>query len=366
MDLTRGNPATRRRLETRLLVRNADGAYGVSYRWNDAGTEATLVPEEGVEFDLNVVENGTPRVQRWSIPSRASCLTCHTPQAGHALSSNTRQFNLTGTMNGFAGNQLTLLHAAGYFANTPEPPNVLPRHLRPTETAFPIEARVRSYLAVNCAYCHQAGGTGGTSPWDGSPELTLDQTLLINTTAANNGGNPANRLIVPGSTAHSIVLQRMAATNGFTRMPPLATSESDQSNVDLLTQWIGSSALAGRQTYAQWRTAQSLPATSQGDPAADADADGTNNYGEFLAGTAPLDGASFVRPQISTTESQVSISLPLPANRSAQIETSTNLQSWSLWNIPGNHGLATPDGTVNLTAPRSGQTQFFRVRMREN
>jgi uncharacterized repeat protein (TIGR03806 family) len=366
IDLTRGNPATRRRLETRLLVRNAGGSYGVSYRWNDAGTEATLVPEEGVEFDLNIVENGTPRVQRWSIPSRASCLTCHTPQAGHALSSNTRQFNLTGTMNGFAGNQLTLLQNAGYFANAVEPPNVLLRHLRPTESDFPIEARVRSYLAVNCAYCHQAGGTGGTSPWDASPELTLDQAQLLHTPAANNGGNPANRLIVPGSTAHSIVLQRMAATNGFTRMPPLATSENDQPNIDLLTQWINSTALATRQTYTQWRTAQSLPTTRQGDPDADADGDGWDNYSEFLAGTSPLDGTSLFKPLISTTGSHVSLSVPLPANRSAQIETSTDLHTWSLWNIPGNQGLPTPGGPIHFTAPRSGATQFFRVRLKEN
>jgi hypothetical protein len=136
--------------------------------------------------------------------------------------------------------------------------------------------------------------------------------------------------------------------------------------VDLLTQWIGSTALTSRQSYAQWRSAQSLPATSQGDPDSDADADGANNYGEFLAGTAPLDGASLVRPLISTQESNVTITLQLPANRSAQIETSTNLQSWTLWNIPGNQGLATSGGTVNFTAPRSGLTQFFRVRMKEN
>jgi uncharacterized repeat protein (TIGR03806 family) len=363
MDLTRGNPATRRRLETRLLVRNAGGSYGVSYRWNDAGTEATLVPEEGVEFDLNVVENGTPRVQRWSIPSRASCLTCHTPQAGHALSSNTRQFNLTGTMNGFTGNQLTLLQSAGYFANAVESPNLLPRHLRPTESAFPIEARVRSYLAVNCAYCHKAGGTGGTSPWDGRPELTLDQTLLINTPAANNGGNTANRLIVPGSTLHSIIYNRTGAFNGFTRMPPLATSELDQPALTLLESWINA-ALPTQQSYSDWRLANFGNTTSlEGAPDEDADADGAINQSEYLAGTDPRKGTAFLNPQLTNNGTQASLTFSLPANRSAVIETSTDLMTWTTWDIPGNHGLPTQGGAITLSGPVSGPQQFFRVRI---
>ena len=43
--------------------------------------------------------------------------------AGHALSFNTRQLNLENTIHGFTGNQLDLLHGAGYLTNTPAPPN---------------------------------------------------------------------------------------------------------------------------------------------------------------------------------------------------------------------------------------------------
>jgi hypothetical protein len=100
LELTRGNPATKRRLETRILVKNSDGAYGVSYRWNDTQTDAMLVPDEGVEFTLNVTNNGVPTLQTWHIPSRAECLACHTPAAGYALSFNTRQLNRTNTING--------------------------------------------------------------------------------------------------------------------------------------------------------------------------------------------------------------------------------------------------------------------------
>ena len=128
-------------------MKNAAGVYGVSYRWNAAQTEATLVPDEGVDIPLNIIENGNPRVQTWRIPSRAECITCHTPQAGHALSFNTRQLNLTSNMNGFAGNQIALLEGHGFLTNSAGSPNLLPRHVRPDETDFSVEARVRSYLA---------------------------------------------------------------------------------------------------------------------------------------------------------------------------------------------------------------------------
>jgi uncharacterized repeat protein (TIGR03806 family) len=366
LELTRGNPAVKKRIETRLLVKNASGSYGVSYRWNDAGTEATLVADAGADFGVNITVGGSPYTQQWHIPSRAECLACHTPQAGHALSFTTRQLNLPNTINGFAGNQLTLLQTAGYFANTPDSPNLLPRHLRPDETGFPVEARVRSYLAVNCAYCHQSGGTAAPAVWDGRPELTLAQTGLINGAASNNGGNSANKLIVPGDTLHSIVLNRIAVTNGFTRMPPLASSELDQASIALVTDWIAN-ALPAQQTYAQWRLAQFGDDTSaEGAPDFDADSDGQTNSLEFLALTGPMNGASFTAPLVTTSAGNVSVSFDVPENRSAFIEFTLDFVSWSLWNVPGNAGLPQPGGNVTLIGPMLGPQQFFRLRLQEN
>ena len=361
LETTRGNPATAQRIETRVLVKTATGSYGVSYRWNAAQTEATLVPDAGADLAIGVIENGAPRVQNYRIPSRAQCLACHTPQAGHALSFNTRQLHRSETIHGFAGNQLTLLQSAGYFSNTIESPNLLPRHVRPDETAFPVEARVRSYLDVNCANCHQSGGS-----WDGRAALTLAQTGLIGGAAVNNGGDPLNRLIVPGLLAHSIVLNRVAATNGFTRMPPLGSNELDQTAIALLTDWI-TTALPARQSYDGWRLARFGSATSpEGAPDFDADGDGCDNAHEFLAGTGPLDGAAFLQPGLAAPGANIALNFSLPADRSWQIETSADLQSWSLWDIPGNAALPHAGGPATLTGPRIGARQFFRLLLWEN
>jgi glucose/arabinose dehydrogenase len=362
LESERGNPASpKKRIETRVLVKNDAGVYGVSYRWNEAGTEATLAADGGEDFPVEITVNGAPYTQQWTIPSRSQCTTCHSPQAGQALSFNTLQLNQDNPINGFAGNQLDLLH--GYFSNTPESPNVLPRHLRPGETDYPLEARVRSYLAVNCSYCH--AGAEGTAPsaWDGRHELTLEQTGLING-ATNQAGDPF-RLIVPDHPEHSVVLQRMGATGGFTRMPPLGTHEVNPVDVALVTEWINES-LQNNTTYDQWRLATFASLESpEGAPSADPDGDGANNRAEFLADTVAWSGDSFPSLGLSLSGSEMVLDFNIPENRSVQVETSDNLTDWSLWDIPANNGVALHGYHTMISGPVVGPNRFYRLRIRE-
>ncbi len=371
LELNRSNPPVsdgtgpRKRIETRLLVKTADGVYGVSYRWNDAGTDAYLVDDAGADFDVSVSQNGSPYTQRWHIPSRAECLSCHNTQAGGALSFTTRQLNCTQTMNGFTGNQLDLLNTAGYFFNPSTSTNLLPRYVRPDEGAYPLETRARSYFAVNCAMCHEAGGSGPS--WDGRPELTLAQTGLVRGTVTNNGGNPLNRLVVPNDTTHSVVLCRVSAGNGFARMPPFGSNELDQNAIALLTQWIQGYD-AGRQSFVDWQFAI-FASTSDPDaaPGADPDGDGVGNFAEYLAGTSPRiaqRGAptlSLIRsPSGSTT-----LSFSLSQNATGLVQVSTDLLNWTAWDVPGNDGLPTLGGLRSIQGEVDFDHLFFRLRLWE-
>ncbi len=242
--LTRGDPATARRLETRFLVRTATGLYGATYRWNDAQTDATLVPEAGADATFTITENGTTRPQTWHFPGRADCLTCHIDAGGLALSFNTRQLNRPHTFPGGTANQLTALALAGYLDATtsaaPPAPATLPALASAGDLSAPLEARARSYLDANCSACHQPGGPAlGTL--DARARTPLSLAGLVHGPLLDSAGDPSHRVIVPGDPARSQLLARIS-TPGTRRMPPLATNERDLAGEALLTQWIAALA----------------------------------------------------------------------------------------------------------------------------
>jgi hypothetical protein len=116
LPLDRANPAgPRRRLETRFLVKTADGTYGLTYKWRDDGTEADLVGEDGEDAFYQVQSNGQTVTQRWHYPARYECLECHTAVGGHALSFNTPQMNRSHPYGAQTPNQIKALSDAGYF-----------------------------------------------------------------------------------------------------------------------------------------------------------------------------------------------------------------------------------------------------------
>jgi glucose/arabinose dehydrogenase len=343
-----------------------EGVYGVSYKWNEAGTEASLVGSGGENLDLMVDTGEELRLQRWNIPSRAACIVCHTPQAGHALSFNTRQLNREGTLGGMSGNFINLLHSSGYLDALPESPAAMPRHIGATEADYSLEARVRSYLAVNCAYCHQDPGTALPSAWKGNHRLTLDETGIINGLALAGTQNPNDRLIVPGDADRSVILNRVAATNGYTRMPALATNELDEVGIQLLTAWINQEA-SDLTNYAAWRFVNFASASSpEGAPEFDADGDGVSNHHEWLALSNPNDSTSFLRTSVELVEGNVEIEIPGRANRSFIVERSTNMVDWLRWSVTGNDGIPrNPTGSSTLSGTAGGEREFFRLKIEE-
>ncbi len=342
-----------------------EGVYGVSYRWNEAGTAADLVGSGGEEIELTVTTSSGPRQQTWSIPSRAACTICHTADGGLALSFNTRQLNHDGNLGGMAGNFLTLLRDSGYLDSLPEPPASLPRHVVPSATDYSLEARVRSYLDVNCAYCHQDPGIQPLS-WEGNHHLSIAATGIINGVALAGTQHPDDRLVVPGSPDRSVILNRVAVANGYTRMPPLATNELDAEAIQLLTDWINQEA-SELVDYAAWRLANFGSTTSpDGAPDLDADGDGQTNNEEWIALTDPRDAESRLATELSRGASSIEIVLPGRSNRGATVEHSSNLLDWFRWNVPGNDGIPrNPAGVHSVTGAASEPGEYFRVRIGE-
>jgi len=231
----KGEPSSRRRVETRFLVRNADGLYGLTYRWNDAQNNATLVGAFGDSATFTVNDNGSFRQQTWRFPSHTECLTCHNSIGGPLLGLTTAQMNRSVDYGSFTANQIQTLSRAGYFSRSPGSARALPAA---SNSRASLESRVRAYLDVNCAYCHQPGGFG-RALWDGRNTTPLARAGIVNGALTENFGDPSQRVIAPQSPGHSMILERIASPDAG-RMPPLASSVIDEEAVALLTEWIAS------------------------------------------------------------------------------------------------------------------------------
>ena len=105
LEMTNGAEASRRRVETRFLVKNAAGVHGLTYRWMTPPTNAALVSIPREE-NFVIHDGGTTRTQVWHYPSPSECLQCHSPSAGHILGFRTAQLNREIDFGGSTSNQL--------------------------------------------------------------------------------------------------------------------------------------------------------------------------------------------------------------------------------------------------------------------
>jgi len=242
LPLDRRNPRQTRRLETRLMVHGEDGNYyGVTYRWLEDGSDAVLL-QDGMDETIDIIdENGQNTTQTWKYPSRDECFTCHKEASGTVLGFNTRQLNgdLTYPESGLTANQLITLNHLGIFDQTLNEADI-PDYLKTVSLDDPnasLELKARSYLDVNCGYCHNPN-TGVLSEFDARLFTPLEQTNLINGNLRDNLGIDGSRVIVPGDTALSALYIRMNRAHDEIAMPPLAKNVIDQEGVQLIADWI--------------------------------------------------------------------------------------------------------------------------------
>lgn len=232
-----GGGATRV-LETRFLVRRGTGWDFHAYRWNDAGTDATLVAEGGSE-DVEMVWRGELVTVPYYFPGPSDCGACHSEAAGLILGPRTEQLNGTFDYGPVRANQLEALAAADLFAAPLAAAEELPSLPDPADPDAPIAARARSWLHANCAHCHRPGG------W-APPDLGMDlryalpladtATCDVPTLYLNPPGTSETRL-VPGSAETSAIWQRMTLGD-LGQMPPIGASVWDPVGAEVVREWI--------------------------------------------------------------------------------------------------------------------------------
>jgi len=234
-----------RLIETRLLVKRAEGWVAIPYVWNAEQTEATLA-RTGDQAQLDLQGQKFTYV----VPNENQCASCHMEHYNKGkvlepIGPKARHLN----RELFGENQLARLVRVGYLSGvpgmtdkglTPAELAALPRNADWHDAKQPIELRARAYLDINCAHCHNPVGPASTTALNLQPFLAPDLHLGLCKPPVAAGKGTGNRLfgIVPGDPDASIMLYRLASAEPGEMMPELGRSTAHVEGVALIREWV--------------------------------------------------------------------------------------------------------------------------------
>ena len=247
-----------KRLETRLLIRDANGGvFGRSYRWRDDNSDADLVTEaDGQRSGLITIigpDGNVKRTQTWHYPGPPQCLQCHNNSnpnsdygTGMVLGLKTRHMNgdfgyttanSSATVNRTA-NQLMTWQSLGMLGNALPLQDSYPELDRAVPLDDPnatLEHKVRSYVDNNCGFCH--GGPGSTNTvWDGRYSTPLAQQNIAGD-ATLNPFAVLRRFDVDNSRMY-IRDSVDPRTSSAPPMPPLARNIPHTNWLNVVSAWV--------------------------------------------------------------------------------------------------------------------------------
>ena len=262
LDMVRGDPATRRRIETQLLHFDGREWQPYSYQWNDEQTDATLLPASGAERTFVIADPsaaGGRRRQKWRFSGRAECQRCHNKWSGPPLAFNLPLLNTTHSHGaGEPAPQLETLARLQLIKGL-QPAAQWPALADAQDTSADLNSRARAYLQINCAHCHRLHA-GGAVLSKMHYDVPLDQTNMLAARPSQGAfGILDAQVIAPGDPFRSVLLYRMSKVGGG-RMPHIGSSEVDLEGVRLIHQWIAELPIAeqplGNPAVARIRTSE--------------------------------------------------------------------------------------------------------------
>jgi uncharacterized repeat protein (TIGR03806 family) len=247
-----------RLIETRLLVRHADGWHPLPYIWDAAQQDAVLTPAGEVRAISFVDGAGATQVANYLVPQRNECQSCHaeqdTPDSPIELvliGVKARHLNRAYDYGGTVGskNQLDRLTELGMLTGAPAAASIPAAYdFRPIEASGPgaiapgeLDTVARSYLDINCAHCHNPHGVQGMTSQlflnhDNLDPFHLGVCKRPGSAGTGNGGFTFD--IVPGDPDTSILYFRTDTTKVGAMMPLLGRSLTHGRGAELIHAWL--------------------------------------------------------------------------------------------------------------------------------
>ena len=228
-------------LETRLLIKDKNGWYPLSYIWKEDQDDAEL---KYIGKTINakwIDKNGVEQVNRYRVPNINQCGSCHNlNKVIMPIGPKGRNLDVDFFYQHGMENQIDYWEKINILENIPS------NRKNPTAIwnleSETIENRARAYLDINCAHCHREGGSAGNSGFYLSHEETNNTSLGImkKPVAAGRGSGGLKYVIKPGISEESILLYRMASTDPGVMMPELSRNMEHKEAIPLIKEWIDS------------------------------------------------------------------------------------------------------------------------------
>ncbi|MEM7690265.1 MAG: SO2930 family diheme c-type cytochrome [Pseudomonadota bacterium] len=214
-------------IETRLLLHRADGWLALPYKWNAEQTEAKLALV-GARIELTRPDGEAISYQ---IPNKNQCKQCHVKDKV-VTPIGPKSRNLSGPW-------LSAQTQAGRLETMPAVHDTVPNWSERAE-ANDRDALARGYLDVNCAHCHQPGGSASNSGLDLRWEQSDPHAIGLSKppVAAGRGAGGHKVSIAPGDPDASILVYRMSSTEPGVAMPELGRSTNDEEGIAVIRRWI--------------------------------------------------------------------------------------------------------------------------------
>ncbi len=242
-------------VETRVLIRHADGWRAYPYLWREDQTDADYFVRGRVSAVSFIDPDGVPRTAQYLVPQRNQCATCHElldaqgdPQIS-LIGPKARHLNRVHDHGDGPINQLDHWAELGLLTGLPpdaERPRAFDFERVATGTrsltAMEIELGARDYLDINCAHCHNPRAVQGVTS---QLYLNADNTdpfrlgICKEPGSAGSGAGGRRFDIVPGQPDASILIYRTESETAGELMPLLGRSLRDTHGAALLRAWIG-------------------------------------------------------------------------------------------------------------------------------